>query len=69
MLKINFFNLIIIYNIEKAFKTITIFIKIIKKYINTLKYYINDIFYNNNNKKNSNKNIIKIIWFEIKAII
>ena len=60
-LKTNFFNLIIIYNIEKVLKITTTFIKATKKYINILKYYISNVFCNNNNNKNSNKNIIKII--------
>jgi hypothetical protein len=61
MLKILFFNLIIIYNIKKAFKIIAAFIIIIKRYINILKYYVNDAAINDNNKKINNKNIIKII--------
>ena len=60
-MKINFFNLVITRNIEKAFKAIIIFIKVVKKRINILKYYINNVFHNNNNKENNNKNIIKII--------
>jgi len=61
MLKINLFNLIAIHNIEKAFKAVIAFIKVTKKCISVLEYCINNIFYNNNSKKNSNKNIIKVI--------
>ena len=61
MLKINFFNLIIIHNTEKTFETATVFIKTVEKCVNALKYCINNIFHYNNNKKNSDKNIIKII--------
>jgi hypothetical protein len=60
-LKTNFFNLIAARNIKKTFEIIIIFIKTAEKRVNMLKRRINDASRNNNNKKNSNKNIIKII--------
>jgi hypothetical protein len=68
-LKINFFNLIITRNTEKTLKIIIIFIKTIKKRVNALKCRVNDAFRNNDNKKNNDKNIIKIIQSEIKIIV
>jgi hypothetical protein len=61
MLKVNFFNLIVAYNIEKALKIAAAFIKAAEKHINTLKRCVNDAFCNNNSKENSDENIIKII--------
>jgi len=61
MLKINFFNLVVTRNIEKAFKVVIAFIKAAKKYINILEYCVDNVFCNNNSKENNNKNIIKVI--------
>jgi hypothetical protein len=60
-LKVNFFNLVTVYNIEKVLKTIIVFIKTAEKRVSALKYHMNDTFRNNNNKENSDENIIKII--------
>ena len=69
MLKINFFNLITTRNIEKAFEAIAAFIEAVKKRVNALKRCVNDAFRNNNNKENSDENIIKVIQSEVKAAI
>jgi hypothetical protein len=48
-------------NIEKAFETAAVFIKAAEKRVSALKRCINNAFHNNNNKKNSDENIIKVI--------
>lgn len=69
MLKTNFFNLIVARNTEKTLKTTTIFIKAAEKRVNALKCRVNDAFRNNDSEENNDKNIIKVIRFEVKAAV
>jgi hypothetical protein len=69
MLKTNFFNLIITHNIKKALKITAVFIKAAKKHVSVLKHYINNASCNNDNKENSNENIIKVIQSKVKATV
>jgi hypothetical protein len=69
MLKINFFNLIVIYNIKKALETAVAFIEAAEKHISALKCRVDNMSRNNNSKENSDENIIKVIRFEVKAAV
>jgi hypothetical protein len=68
-LKINFFNLIAARNTEKALKTAAVFIKAAEKRVSALECRMNNTSRNKDSKENSDKNIIKVIQFEVKAAV